>query len=48
METSTVLVAGATGFLGTEICRQLRAKNFPVKVLVRSTSDPIKTERLVF
>ena len=46
METSTILVAGATGFLGTEICRQLRAKNFPVKVLVRSTSDPVKTERL--
>jgi uncharacterized protein YbjT (DUF2867 family) len=46
METSTVLVAGATGFLGTEICRQLRAKNFPVKVMVRSTADPVKTEQL--
>jgi uncharacterized protein YbjT (DUF2867 family) len=46
METSTVLVAGATGLLGTEICRQLRAKNFQVKVMVRSTADPVKTEQL--
>jgi uncharacterized protein YbjT (DUF2867 family) len=46
METSTVLVTGATGFLGTEICRQLRAKNFPVKAMVRTTSDPVKTKQL--
>jgi uncharacterized protein YbjT (DUF2867 family) len=46
METSTVLVAGATGFLGTEICRQLRAKNFPVKAMVRITSDPVKIGQL--
>jgi uncharacterized protein YbjT (DUF2867 family) len=46
METSTVLVAGATGFLGNEICRQLRAKNIPVKAMVRATTDPSKIEQL--
>jgi uncharacterized protein YbjT (DUF2867 family) len=46
METSTVLVAGATGFLGNEICRQLRAKNLPVKAMVRTTTDPVKIEQL--
>jgi uncharacterized protein YbjT (DUF2867 family) len=39
METSTVLVAGATGLLGNEICRQLRAKMIAVKALIRSTTD---------
>lgn len=37
-KASTVLVAGATGILGSEICRQLIAKNIKVKGLVRSTS----------
>ena len=37
METSTVMVAGATGFLGKEICQQLRAKNLSVKAMVRNT-----------
>ena len=46
METSTVLIAGATGFLGNEICRQLRAKNLPVKAMVRATTDPVKIEQL--
>lgn len=46
METSTVLVAGATGFLGNEICRILRAKNISVNAMVRSTTDPVKTEQL--
>lgn len=50
METSNnsskVLVAGATGFLGTEICRQLIGKNKKVKGLVRSTSDAEKVNRL--
>jgi uncharacterized protein YbjT (DUF2867 family) len=39
---STVLVAGATGFLGTEICRQLRKAGNNTKGLVRTTSDPAK------
>jgi uncharacterized protein YbjT (DUF2867 family) len=46
METSTIMVAGATGFLGNEICRQLRVKNLPVKAMVRTTSDPLKLEQL--
>jgi uncharacterized protein YbjT (DUF2867 family) len=46
METSTVLVAGATGLLGNEICRQLRAKNLPVKAMVRTTADTVKIEQL--
>jgi len=44
--SSTVLVAGATGFLGTEICRQLIEKNKKVKGLVRSSSDAVKVNRL--
>jgi uncharacterized protein YbjT (DUF2867 family) len=46
METSGVLVAGATGFLGNEICRLLRAKNLPVKAMVRTATDHVKTEQL--
>jgi uncharacterized protein YbjT (DUF2867 family) len=44
--SSTVLVAGATGFLGSEICRQLISKNKNVKGLVRATSDSIKVAHL--
>ncbi len=44
--SSTVLVAGATGFLGSEICRQLIAKNKNVKGLVRITSDLNKVAQL--
>ena len=44
--SSTVLVAGATGFLGGEICRQLIGKNKNVKALVRNTSDANKVAQL--
>ena len=44
--SSVVLVAGATGFLGAEICRQLREKGKNVKGLVRSTSDAGKVAQL--
>lgn len=37
-----ILVAGSTGVLGSEIVRQLRAQNKPVKALVRKTSNPDK------
>jgi len=47
MEPSTILVAGATGFLGNEICRLLREKNLPVKALVRTTNDTTKIKLLV-
>lgn len=46
MEASSVLVAGATGLLGGEICRILRAKKLPVKAMIRTSSDPVKTEEL--
>ena len=44
--SSTVLVAGATGFLGSEICRQLLERNIKVKGLVRTTSDASKVTQL--
>lgn len=44
--SSTVLVAGATGFLGSEICRQLMAKKIKVRGLVRTTSDAAKVAQL--
>ena len=44
--SSIVLVAGATGFLGSEICRQLMGKNKVVKGLVRPTSDANKVAHL--
>ena len=40
------LVVGATGMLGTEICRQLRSRGEPVRAMVRVTSDPAKIEAL--
>src|SRR6187455_2244770 len=44
--SSVVLVAGATGFLGSEICRQLMEKNKIVRGLVRHTSDANKVAQL--
>ena len=43
---SRILVAGATGMLGSEICRQLRAAGKSVRGLVRASSDPVKVSRL--
>jgi NADH dehydrogenase len=40
------LVVGATGHLGTEICRLLSEQGKPLRALVRSTADPAKLERL--
>lgn len=45
-KSKPVLVAGSTGFLGTEICRLLTTQNKKVKALVRNTSDPSKLEML--
>lgn len=39
------LIVGATGLLGSEICR-LAAKGKPVKALVRSTADQVKVDKL--
>jgi len=41
-----ILVAGATGVLGGEICRRLVALRSPVRALVRATSDPAKVDAL--
>ena len=46
INSTTVLVAGATGFLGSEICRQLISKNKNVRGLVRATSDSNKVAQL--
>ena len=41
-----VLVVGATGMLGMEICRKLRLRGTNVRAFVRSTSDAGKVESL--
>src|SRR5258708_22550942 len=45
-ENAVILVAGATGILGSHICRLLVEQGKPVRALVRSTSDPGKIENL--
>ena len=40
------LVVGATGLLGSEICRRLTAGGKPTRALVRSTSDQAKVDKL--
>lgn len=40
------LVVGATGMVGTEICRLIAASGKPVKALVRATSNPAKVDHL--
>jgi uncharacterized protein YbjT (DUF2867 family) len=41
-----ILVVGATGTLGFEICRRLRVAKKPVRALVRSTSEPARKDAL--
>src|SRR5499425_3074361 len=45
-KNSTVLVVGATGVLGMEVCRQLAAAGNKVKGLVRASSQKEKVYRL--
>jgi NADH dehydrogenase len=40
------LVVGATGFLGSEICRRLAAQGKPLRAMVRPTADAAKVEHL--
>ncbi|MBK9170685.1 MAG: NmrA family NAD(P)-binding protein [Bryobacterales bacterium] len=40
------LVVGATGMVGTEICRLIAASGRPVKALVRASSAAAKVENL--
>lgn len=44
MKTTTILVAGATGFLGSEICRLLKTQNFEVRAMVRPGTNPAKKD----
>lgn len=41
-----ILVVGATGSLGTEICGRLADKGMPPRALVRETSDPARVDAL--
>jgi hypothetical protein len=41
-----VLVVGATGLLGSEVCSRLREAGRPVKALVRPTADPARIAAL--
>ena len=41
-----ILIVGATGSLGSEICRRLAAAGKPFRAMVRKTSDPAKKEIL--
>ena len=43
---SKILVAGATGMLGSNICQLLATEGKPVRGLVRPSSDPAKVSRL--
>jgi len=45
-ENAVILVAGATGILGSQICRMLVEQGKTVRALVRSTSDPGKVDNL--
>jgi len=41
-----ILVVGASGILGYEICQQLCNENLPVRAMVRESTDPAKINRL--
>jgi uncharacterized protein YbjT (DUF2867 family) len=41
-----ILVVGATGLVGNDICRRLAARGEPVRALVRTSSDPAKVKAL--
>lgn len=43
---STILVAGATGLLGSAICQRLTAAGKSVRALVRESPDPVKVSKL--
>lgn len=41
-----ILVVGATGLVGGEVCRQLTAAGMPVRALIRTTSNPDRIDAL--
>ncbi len=40
------LIVGATGMVGSEVCRLLSAAGEPTRALIRPTADPVKLEKL--
>src|SRR6185295_5850123 len=42
-----ILVVGATGLLGTEICRLVTQRGNPLRALVRGTSNPDRVAHLM-
>jgi NADH dehydrogenase len=45
-ETRMILIVGATGNLGGEVCRRLATHGKPVRALARASSDPDKVKAL--
>jgi nucleoside-diphosphate-sugar epimerase len=45
-EPPMILVVGATGLVGGEVCHRLAAREIPTRAMVRATSDPAKVEAL--
>ena len=43
-----ILVTGATGFLGRNLCRHLTHKNYPLRALARPSSDTRFLETLAW
>ncbi len=41
-----ILVIGATGMVGGEVCRQLAMEALPVRAMIRNSSDPAKVRDL--
>lgn len=41
-----ILVVGATGMVGGQVCQKLTARGMPTRALVRPTSDPAKVDAL--
>ena len=41
-----ILVVGATGMVGGEVCRLLMEKKLPFRAMVRSSSDPVKVDMI--
>ena len=41
-----ILVVGATGMVGSELCRLFTTQGMPLRAMVRESSDPAKVEKL--
>jgi uncharacterized protein YbjT (DUF2867 family) len=46
VEVNMILVVGASGLLGTQICRELTQAGKPIRALVRNSTDPEKQKTL--